>query len=215
MISNESAGPGDDGYSTGYRWQSGERKMVEATRQRRGSPTSTQKKNRDSGLGMASGDRALNDQKPRLHVEPLEHEYARHRISLIAYSCACIYRAMLERAGGHPMPSPPTEKQSRLHQKDGALLEALTSVKVAQEHQRLIASELGADDEALLRLLLTGNVTIADAAMALGSSSDRKRKELGLRFRRACEDLARVYESKRAESLSSRWRDTPLQRYGG
>jgi hypothetical protein len=153
--------------------------------------------------------------KRRVQTEPLEHEYARRRISLVAYGCACIYRAILERGGRRSISVPPTEKQIRLHQKDGALLEAMASFKAAQEHQRLIASELGVDDEALLRLLLTGNVTIAEAAAALGSTSDRQRKKVGLRFRQACEDLVRIYEGHRAEALSSREGDTTLQKYGG
>lgn len=93
----------------------------------------------------------------------------------------------------------------RLLSKDTALVGAMVNHKWAIEHHRFVVSELGVDDERLLRQILHENHTFASLAVALtGSASDRQRKAIGHRFREACEDLAAAYSGHRATFLSSR-----------
>lgn len=153
---------------------------------------------------MSASDKPAKEPRRRYRFDPLEHEYTKRRITLAAYGCASIYRAILEQAGGVGVARAPTEKQMRLFQKDASLVNAMTNRACAKEHQKLIASELGADDEALLRRFLTEKLTFGELAAELCSTSERQRKTIGRRFRRACEDLAAIYSSEKAEALSSR-----------
>lgn len=140
----------------------------------------------------------------RYVFDALDRERAHGRIGLAAFGAACIYRAILEQANGRVITSPPSEKQIRLFRKDAVIVEAMTCRAWAIEHQRFVVSELGADDEAFLRLFLLGNGTFSEVAEANGATTEPQRKAIGRRFRQACLDLARAYGGYRADNLSSR-----------
>jgi hypothetical protein len=153
---------------------------------------------------FASATTAKREPRRRYVFDALERERAHGRIGLAAFGAACIYRAILEQANGRVLTSPPSEKQIRLFRKDAVIIEAMTCRAWAIEHQRFVVSELGADDEAFLRLFLLGNGAFSEVAEANGAATERQCRAIGRRFRQACMDLARAYGGYRADHLSSR-----------
>lgn len=144
----------------------------------------------------------------RYEIEPLEREYAQRRITLAAYGCASIYRAVIDAATRKPAetarPDVVLPANLRLPPK---IIEASKSRAAAIEHTKLIEASIGREDAELLRALLVGRATFSSLAE---STSHRAQKRIGERFRRACEDLAQIYASKQAEELSTRRREITL-----